>query len=224
MHILIVDDDTKIRDLLKKYLNKQGYQASAVESAEAADKLLKSMDFDVMILDVMMGGKDGISFARELRKTSNMPIIMLTARGSVDDRLMGLEAGVDDFIPKPFDPRELVLRIEAVMRRVVVSDVSVSVQKFGQFIYELNEGRLTHSGENVDLTRSERDIMNVLVQNFGQDVERDALTRAAHLDGEGSRAVDVQMTRLRKKIEQNPKEPMHLQTVRGVGYKLVNGS
>ncbi len=224
MHILIVDDDTKIRDLLKKYLIKQGYQVSAVESAEAAESLLKSMDFDVMILDVMMGGKDGISFAKEFRKTNDMPIIMLTARGSVDDRLKGLEAGVDDFVPKPFDPRELVLRIEAVMRRVVVEDQKVSVQKFGDFIYELIEGRLTHSGQIVELTRSERDILNILVQNFGKEVDRDELSRAAHLEGEGSRAIDVQMTRLRRKIESNPKQPTHLQTVRGVGYKLVNGS
>ena len=224
MHILIVDDDTKIRDLLKKYLIKQGYQASAVDSAEAAENLLKSMDFDVMILDVMMGGQDGISFAKKFRQTNDMPIIMLTARGSVDDRLLGLEAGADDFIPKPFDPRELVLRIEAVMRRVVSHDVKISVQKFGDFVYELTEGRLTKSGQIVDLTRAERDIMNVLVENFGQEVDRADLSQAAHLEGEGSRAMDVQMTRLRKKIETNPKQPVHLQTVRGVGYKLIDGS
>ena len=224
-HLLIVDDDERLRELLRKYLAQHGYQVTTAESAEMAESLLKSFDFDLIISDVMMGGKDGISFARDVRQQSQVPIIILTARGQVEDRIMGLEAGADDFIPKPFDPRELLLRIEAILRRVPSdSQPQRKIFKFGKFVFDRNDNKLMCFDERIDITRGEQDLLSALTSEMGRPISRDLLASKMNIDGENVRAVDVHVARLRKKIEDDPKQPLFIQTVRGQGYKLIDPS
>jgi len=232
-HLLVVDDDERIRGLLQKYLMRQGFLATAARDAAHARRLLQGLSFDLIVLDVMMPGEDGISLTAWLRTRSQVPVILLTARGEAQDRIAGLEAGADDYIPKPFEPRELVLRINAILRRAPRS--SATVQKpqvliLGRMRYEPESGELRDGNEPVRLTQTEGALMRLLAASPGQVVSREALVDNLGRDRAGGsgemtqeRAIDVQITRLRRKIEPDPKRPRFLQTVRGEGYMLTAG-
>jgi two-component system phosphate regulon response regulator OmpR len=222
-HLLIVDDDDRIRDLLKEYLTRNGFRVTAAASAEAAGRLLDTLDFDLVILDVMMPGEDGVSFARRLRAApgamGKAPILMLTARGETRDRIEGLSAGVDDYLAKPFEPQELLLRIEAILRRAGPRASDDAPLSLGRCRFDPVRGELTRDGEPVRLTEAEIDLLRTLARSAHAPVDRYTLARD-EADAAG-RAVDVQVTRLRRKIEDDPKTPRYLQTVRGVGYLLA---
>ncbi len=220
-HILIVDDDERIRTLLARYLTSQNYRVtSAEDAADAADKLA-SVSFDLLIVDVMMPGQNGFDFVQDLRKRGNaVPVILLTARGEAEDRIKGLETGADDYLPKPFEPRELTLRINAILKRAArPAPVSATVAtRFGDFSFDAVRGELKRGEESVPLTTGEAQLLRILARSPGQTVPRAALADPA-TTGE-SRAVDVQITRLRRKIEADPRNPRFLQTVWGEGYVL----
>jgi len=223
-HLLVVDDDDRIRELLKAYLARAGFRVSAANGGPAARKLLAALDFDLAVVDVMMPGEDGLSLTRWLREQrgglGRTPVLMLTARGEASDRIEGLKAGVDDYLAKPFEPEELLLRIGAILRRSEdrppATDGPLSL---GRCQFDPERGELTCDGEAVRLTEAEVFLMRELARTPHEAVERMALARGAS-DPSG-RAVDVQVTRLRRKIEDDPKAPRYLQTVRGVGYRLV---
>ncbi|MGE0595946.1 MAG: response regulator [Hyphomonadaceae bacterium] len=218
-HLLLVDDDDRIRDLLKKYLTKEGARVSAAPDAEGARNLLSSMDFDLLILDVMMPREDGFSLAESVRRSSNVPIVLLTARGMPEDRIKGLQIGADDYVAKPFEPAELALRINAILRRAIANrGEAPAVVQFGGFTFNTARGELTQDGAVVRLTEAEVALLRILAARPGETVSREDLARRT---GAGlERSVDVQVTRLRRKIEADPRAPIHLQTVRGVGYRL----
>lgn len=220
-HILIVDDDERIRTLLARYLTSQNYRVtSAEDAADAADKLA-SVSFDLLIVDVMMPGQNGFDFVQDLRKRGNaVPVILLTARGEAEDRIKGLETGADDYLPKPFEPRELTLRINAILKRAArPAPVSATIAtRFGDFSFDAVRGELKRGDEMVPLTTGEAQLLRILARSPGQTVPRAALADPATA-GE-SRAVDVQITRLRRKIEADPRNPRFLQTVWGEGYVL----
>ena len=225
-HILIVDDDERIRDLLKKFLSRNGYLVSVARDAGHASRLLASLAFDLMIVDVMMPGEDGFSFTRRIRDEVDAPILLLTARGETDDRITGLEAGADDYLPKPFEPRELLLRVAAILRRaapVVPESEPPKTLTLGETCYDILRGELTRGEEAVRLTSTEQALMRVFSRQPNEPVSRMRL--AEELGGNAGdvqeRAVDVQITRLRRKIERDPKNPRYLQTVRGAGYMLT---
>lgn len=231
-HLLIVDDDERIRTLLQRYLIRQGFIVTGARDAAQARRLLQGLAFDLIVLDVMMPGEDGISLTRFLRGTSAVPVILLTARGETPDRIAGLEAGADDYIPKPFEPRELVLRINAILRRAPHPEPAAFVPQvlmLGRMRYEVESGELRDGGEPVRLTQTEAAMMRLLAAQRGHVVSREALVdhlgRDRGIPGEATqeRAIDVQITRLRRKIEPDPKRPRYLQTVRGEGYMLVAG-
>jgi len=220
-HILVVDDDERIRTLLARYLTGQNYRVtSAEDAADAADKLA-SVSFDLLIVDVMMPGQNGFDFVQDLRKRGNaVPVILLTARGEAEDRIKGLETGADDYLPKPFEPRELTLRINAILKRAArPAPVPATVTtRFGDFSFDAVRGELKRGDETVPLTTGEAQLLRILARSPGQTVPRAALADPATA-GE-SRAVDVQITRLRRKIEADPRNPRFLQTVWGEGYVL----
>jgi two-component system phosphate regulon response regulator OmpR len=220
-HILVVDDDERIRTLLARYLTSQNYRVtSAEDGADAVDKLA-SVSFDLLIVDVMMPGQNGFDFVQELRKRGNaVPVILLTARGEAEDRIKGLETGADDYLPKPFEPRELTLRINAILKRAArPAPVSATIAtRFGDFSFDAVRGELKRGDEMVPLTTGEAQLLRILARSPGQTVPRAALADPATA-GE-SRAVDVQITRLRRKIEADPRNPRFLQTVWGEGYVL----
>ncbi|HYE47519.1 MAG TPA: response regulator [Caulobacter sp.] len=222
-HLLVVDDDDRIRDLLKQFLNRGGFRVTTASNAEAAERLLATLDFDLVILDVMMPGEDGMSFARRLRATAGptakAPILMLTARGETADRIEGLSAGVDDYLAKPFEPQELMLRIEAILRRAGPRASGETPLSLGRCRFDPVRGELTRDGTPVRLTEAEIDLLRTLAKAPHAPIDRYALARD-DADAAG-RAVDVQVTRLRRKIEDDPKTPRYLQTVRGVGYLLA---
>ncbi len=232
-HLLVVDDDERIRGLLQKYLIRQGFMVTAARDAAQARRLLQGLSFDLIVLDVMMPGEDGISLTAWLRKLSPVPVILLTARGEARDRIAGLEAGADDYIPKPFEPRELVLRINAILRRAPRPEATAhkpQVLILGQMRYEPESGELRDGNEAVRLTQTEGALMRLLAASQGQVVSREALVDHLGRDRGGAsgemtqeRAIDVQITRLRRKIEPDPKRPRYLQTVRGEGYMLTVG-
>ena len=217
-HILVVDDDNRIRMLLKRYLSKAGFRVSAARDAEEARRKMDGLAFDLLILDVMMPGEDGFALTRSLRQHNDVPIILLTAKGEAADRIEGLKTGADDYLPKPFEPEELVLRIEAIFRRLSATAPS-SVIEFGPYRYDLNRLILTNNGERVRLTTGEEALMTLLARRAGGTVSRYALSE--RISAQSERAVDVQITRLRRKIEDNPAEPDYLMTVRGQGYRLL---
>ncbi len=217
-HILVVDDDNRIRMLLKRYLSKAGFRVSAARDAEEARRKMDGLAFDLLILDVMMPGEDGFALTRSLRQHNDVPIILLTAKGEAADRIEGLKTGADDYLPKPFEPEELVLRIEAIFRRLSATAPS-SVIEFGPYRYDLNRLILTKNGERVRLTTGEEALMTLLARRAGGTVSRYALSE--RISAQSERAVDVQITRLRRKIEDNPAEPDYLMTVRGQGYRLL---
>ncbi len=218
-HILVVDDDARLASLLKKYLADNTYRVSVAENAEIAKKKMVGLSFDLVVLDRMMPGEDGLSLATAIRSghsvNKSVPILMLTAMAESSDRIDGLEAGVDDYLTKPFEPRELLLRIEAILRRAKQDNVSEI--KFGQFSFNIIRGELIREGQIVGLTSSEQVLLKSLATTPGVPVSRENLCLSSGAQG---RAVDVQITRLRRKIEEDPKLPRYLQTVRGEGYVL----
>ncbi|MFV0302226.1 MAG: response regulator [Paracoccus sp. (in: a-proteobacteria)] len=229
-HILIVDDDERIRSLLRRFLEKNGYFVSQARDAQQARRLLKGLEFDLIVLDVMMPGEDGFSLTRDLRRTIDTPILLLTARGETEDRISGLESGADDYLPKPFEPRELLLRIGAILRRIPV--VEAATPKFltlGMLRYDTEKGELWQGETPLRLTGTEQALLRRLAASRGQPVSRadliEDLGRGGATTGDegenSERAIDVQITRLRRKIEPDPREPRFLQTVRGTGYMLV---
>ncbi|MES1200118.1 MAG: response regulator [Pseudomonadota bacterium] len=219
-HLLLVDDDDRIRDLLKRYLAQAGARVSAAADAAGARKLVAAMDFDLLILDVMMPVEDGFSLAESVRKTSNVPIVLLTARGMPEDRIRGLQIGADDYVAKPFEPAELTLRINAILRRVTVNRADApEVVSFGPFAFNGVRNELTREGAIVRLTEAEAALLKLLAARPGDTITREELAKRTSAGLE--RSVDVQVTRLRRKIEADPRTPIYLQTVRGVGYRLA---
>ncbi len=224
-HLLVVDDDARLRELLRRYLTEQGFRVTVAEDAAAARARLGTMLFDAVVLDVMMPGDSGLVLTREIRAGSRMPILLLTAMGEPGDRVDGLEHGADDYLTKPFEPRELVLRLRNLVRRVAAAgareeEAPAPLLRFGPFLFDRSRQVLSREGEPVRLTQVEGALLLALSERPGEAVEREALAETA-LVGGGARAVDVQMTRLRRKVEPDPKYPRWLQTVRGTGYRLV---
>lgn len=225
-HILIVDDDERIRTLLQKFLSRNGYWVTAARDAAHARRLLAGLEFDLIVLDVMMPGEDGLTLTRSLRETLTTPILLLTAKGEASERILGLEAGADDYLSKPFEPKELVLRINAILRRVPVEQPSVEVPKtlqLGPVRYDVTRGELWEGDTLIRLTATESTLMRIFSASPHSPISRSKLVEDLGRDNDQSqeRAVDVQITRLRRKIEADPKSPRYLQTVRGAGYMLA---
>ena len=225
-HLLIVDDDERIRTLLQKFLMRAGFLVSGARDAAHARRLLAGLDFDLIVMDVMMPGETGVDLTRAVRETSQVPIMLLTAKGETEDRIAGLEAGADDYLAKPFEPKELLLRINAILRRmpeVVAEDVKPKVLGLGSFQYDIERGELWQGEMLVRLTATETQLMKIFSGAVGDAISRVALVEALGRDqGQAQeRAIDVQITRLRRKIERDPKQPRYLQTVRGAGYMLA---
>ncbi len=219
-HLLVVDDDRRIRDLLSRFLAGEGYRVSTAETAADARSRLKGLSFDLLILDVMMPGESGFDLAKAIRGDSNVPILMLTARDAAESRIKGLEMGADDYLSKPFEPRELSLRIANILKRAQpAAPQPVESVRFGPFVYHLARGELRKGDEIIRLTDREREMLRVLAGSPGETVTR--LTLAGNGGSVSERAVDVQVNRLRRKIELNPANPLFVQTVRGIGYRLV---
>ena len=216
-HILVVDDDSRIRDLLARYLQDHGFRVTTAVDAASARATMRSLAFDLLILDVMMPQESGLDFARSLRAESHVPILMLTARAEPEQRIEGLETGVDDYLAKPFEPRELLLRVGNVLRRGGAAKQTGEV-RMGEFVFHVSRGELKREGETVRLTERERELLRYFAQRPGMPVSRHELAKDA--DSGGERAVDVQINRLRRKIEHDPANPVYLQTVRGKGYIL----
>ena len=218
-HLLGVDDDRRIRSLLSRFLSERGFRVSVAADAAEARRILVGLDFDLMIVDVMMPGETGLDLTRSLSAIRDIPILMLTARSETDDRILGLEAGAEDYLAKPFDPRELLLRVNNILKRGNVSPIQkVEHVRFGPFTFSLSRRELKRGTEIIRLTEREQDIMVHFAQKAGDTIHRQDL-----LGGEadvGERTVDVQINRLRRKIESDPANPLWLQTVRGIGYRL----
>ncbi|MGB0671223.1 MAG: response regulator [Rhodospirillales bacterium] len=219
-HILVVDDDDRIRTLLQQYLSRNGFMVTSAEDAGDAEAKLRLLDFDLMVLDRMMPGLSGADFARRLRETSDLPILMLTAMGEADERIEGLEAGADDYLPKPFEPKELLLRIRAILKRKPQASSDQAPLHLGGLVFDPKRGELLEDGQPLRLTEQEAALLGVLAKSPGTAFTREALIERTGMSG-GDRAVDVQVTRLRRKIEADPRAPRYLQTLRGKGYSLI---
>jgi two-component system, OmpR family, phosphate regulon response regulator OmpR len=221
-HLLVVDDDRRIRVLLSRFLHGEGYRVSTADTATEARAKLEGLKFDLLILDVMMPGESGFDFARTIRVSSTVPILMLTARDEAESRIMGLEIGADDYLAKPFEPRELSLRVANILKRAKPPSAPPAESvRFGQFVFHLARGELRRGEEVIRLTDREREMLRVLTTSAGETVPRQAL--AGNGEAVSERTVDVQVNRLRRKIERDPGNPLIVQTVRGVGYRLVAG-
>jgi len=239
-HILVVDDDQRLRELLRKYLSENGYVVLTAEDAKDARAKLALLAFDLIVLDLMMPGESGLEFAADYRKRSDVPILMLTAMGETEDRIRGLEAGADDYLTKPFEPRELLLRVNAILKRTPRADEGGSTTReitMGVAHFDVERGTLSINGKPLRLTSQEVQLLKVLAERPGQTLSREELMertggaqsgsgpagagQAGAGYAGGGRAVDVQVTRLRRKIEPDPKLPRYLQTVRGKGYVLL---
>ena len=219
-HVLVVDDDQKIRDLLRRYLSDHGFRVTPAANAAAARAAMRGLSFDIILLDVMMPGENGLDLARDLKSTMSVPILMLTARSESDDRIAGLEVGVDDYLPKPFEPRELLLRLQNILRRgrAPAPGGNNDEVRMGAFVFYISRGELKKDEETIKLTERERDLLRQFAQRPGTPIQRHELSSD---DTTGSeRAIDVQINRLRRKIEADPSNPVYLQTVRGKGYIL----
>jgi two-component system phosphate regulon response regulator OmpR len=223
-HVLVVDDDRRLRDLLARFLGEHGYRVTTAASAAEARAKSESFVFDALVLDVMMPGESGFDFARRVRTDSRVPILMLTARADPADRVTGLEIGADDYLPKPFEPRELILRLGNILRRApepaAPAPSPAEPIRFGAFAFRLDRGELRRDGELIRTTEREREILTILGHRPSDNVPREELA-GGNGGGANERTVDVQINRLRRKIEVDPANPMYLQTVRGVGYRLV---
>jgi two-component system phosphate regulon response regulator OmpR len=223
-HVLVVDDDRRLRELLARFLSEQGYRVTTAASANEARVKGEMLVFDAIVLDVMMPGETGFDFARRLRTESSVPILMLTARANPADRVTGLEIGADDYLPKPFEPRELVLRLGNILKRSAASEATPAEApresvSFGPFVFRFDRGELRRDSEVIRITDREREILAILGQRAGANVAREELAGGG--SGLNERTVDVQINRLRRKIEVDPANPAFLQTVRGVGYRLL---
>ena len=225
-HLLIVDDDERIRNLLQKFLIRNGFLVSVARDAAHARRILLGLDFDLIVMDVMMPGEDGVSLTRHLRETRTTPVLLLTAKGETEDRILGLEAGADDYLGKPFEPKELLLRINAILRRAPVVEQAMTLPKvmnLGEVRYDVDRGEMWMGSGRVRLTATENQLMRIFSSNPSKPLSRTRLVEELGRDGGQAqeRAVDVQITRLRRKIENNPKQPRYLQTIRGAGYMLA---
>jgi len=225
-HVLIVDDDERIRGLLQKFLARHGYWVTPARDAAHARKLLAGLEFDLIVIDVMMPGEDGFTFTKSLRETLDTPIMLLTAKGDTDDRIVGLEAGADDYLSKPFEPKELLLRMNAVLRRVPKTEEVKEVPKtlhLGEIRYDISRGEMWNGEDMIRLTATESALMRIFCAKVNEPISRGQLVQdLGRDDGRAQeRAIDVQITRLRRKIEADPKQPRYLQTVRGAGYMLA---
>lgn len=223
-HILVVDDDRRLRDLLKRYLSQNGFLVTAVQNAAEAEDMLKNMEFDIMVLDVMMPGISGLDLAKKLRGgKKQVPILLLTAKDTPDDRIAGLEHGADDYLTKPFEPRELVLRLQSILRRTGAVPQQTAPMpsrvEFGGFSFDIKRGELLRETKPVALTSAEISLLTTLAENAHSAMSREQLVQICAIEG-GERAIDVQVTRLRRKIEEDPGFPRYLQTIRGRGYVL----
>lgn len=222
--ILVVDDDTRLRNLLSKYLSENNFEVVAAKDSMEARQILQTRNFDILVVDVMMPNENGIELTKFIRQSSKVPILILTAKGDLEDRISGLEAGADDYMPKPFEPKELLLRINNILKRVSQNSPTTTsfneenICKFGDFIFNFTDSRLKKNGEFIHITESEAKILAILCRNLGNIIERKKLSElCGDID---ERSVDVQITRLRRKIETNPKQPNFLQTARNQGYIL----
>jgi len=221
-HILVVDDDTRLRMLLQRFLRESGFLVSVADGAKSARERLKEYLFDILIVDIMMPDETGLEFLQSFRKTSDLPVIMLTAMGETGDRIFGLECGADDYLPKPFEPKELVLRIKAVLKRAKINKAQAMDRlSLGDYSFDLSTKELLDlNGDVVHITPVEQSLLYVMGQKMGQIFSRESLAEILGA-GQSSRSIDVQITRLRKKIEKDSKNPRYLQTVRGKGYILL---
>ncbi|PPB82486.1 two-component system phosphate regulon response regulator OmpR [Albidovulum inexpectatum] len=229
IHLLVVDDDERLRSLLRKFLVRNGFLVTTARDGAHARRLLDGLEFDLIVLDVMMPGEDGISLTRDLRTRLATPILLLTAKGEADDRISGLEAGADDYLPKPFEPRELVLRINAILRRTpsIAEPARPKMLSLGPVRYDVERGELWRGDSPIRLTATEAALMRIFAARPDQPLSRSQLVEElGRVTGRGEtgqaqeRAVDVQITRLRRKLETDPRQPRYLQTVRGSGYML----
>jgi two-component system phosphate regulon response regulator OmpR len=224
-HVLVIDDDARLRDLLAKFLTKNSFMVSSAADAAEARRHLAAFQFDLLVVDVMMPGESGLALTKSIRDNSvgangKIPILMLTAMGETRDRIAGLETGVDDYMSKPFEPRELVLRVNSILRRAPPVEMSGAMElRFGECRYDLARQTLTRGGEPVHLTAGEAELLNILARSVGTPVDRSMLATSGE-EGANPRTIDVQVTRLRRKIEPDPRQPRYLQTVRGTGYLL----
>ena len=216
-HILVVDDDDGIRDLVKQYLGKNNYLVTTAKSAEDAFEKIKIIKFDLIVLDIMMPGKTGLEFTSENKNKIDTPIILLTAKGEPSDRVEGLEIGADDYLPKPFEPKELILRINNILNKTKIED-SKRIIEFGNIKMDLNKMFIYKNEENLKINNTEKIILEKMINSPGKIFKREEIGNLIDLDKE--RSIDVIITRLRKKIEENPKSPKYLQTIRGEGYVL----
>jgi two-component system phosphate regulon response regulator OmpR len=220
-HLLVVDDDRRIRVLLLRFLLLEGYRVTTADTAADARAKLASLSFDLLIVDVMMPGESGLALVQDLRARSNVPILMLTARVEAQSRIEGLSAGADDYLGKPFEPKELALRVASILRRTrPPAGAAIEAVRFGDFTFHLSRGELKRGDNVIRLTDREREMLRLLAATPGQTVSRQAL--AGNSGSIGERAIDVQVNRLRRKIEHDPTNPLLVQTVRGVGYRLVS--
>jgi len=216
-HILIVDDDDGIRLLVKKYLNENNFLVTTAQNAEDATEKVKIIKFDLIILDIMMPGKSGLEFIEENKKKLDTPIILLTAKGEADERIKGLEIGADDYLPKPFEPRELILRINNIIKKTKKND-QIRIIKFENVEIDLNKHVILKDDKKYKINNTEKKILEKMINNPGKTFSREDIGILIELDKE--RSIDVIITRLRKKIEKDPKNPKFLQTIRGAGYVL----
>tara|TARA_B100001769_G_C21816933_1_gene444259 strand:- start:6 stop:683 length:678 start_codon:yes stop_codon:yes gene_type:complete len=216
-HILVVDDDDGIRELVKQFLNKNNYLVTTAKSSEDALDKVKIIKFDLIVLDIMMPGKSGLEFTNENKKKLDTPIILLTAKGEASDRVEGLEIGADDYLAKPFEPKELILRINNILNKTKTEDLKRIIE-FGSIKIDLNKLFIYRNQQNLKINNTEKIILEKMINSPGKIFQREEIGRLIDLDKE--RSIDVIITRLRKKIEENPKSPKYLQTIRGEGYVL----
>ena len=221
-HILVVDDDARLRSLLQSYLGQQGFRVTAAPSAHAARQMMAGLTFDALVVDVMMPGETGLVFVKALRDVAGrVPVLMLSALAETGDRIAGLSSGSDDYLAKPFEPQELLLRLQSLLRRTMMQEAVIDEVGFGPFSFRLSSGELSKDGLPIRTTSREKDILRLLVKAEGRAVSRAALAGEASVDA--TRKIDVQINRLRQKIEDDPANPRFLQTIRGQGYALVTG-
>lgn len=223
-HLLVVDDDARLRRLLQRYLTEHGYHVTTAADAKEARAALRNFAFDLMVLDVMLPGQDGVSLTAELRLEADLPILLLTALGETEHRVNGLAAGADDYLVKPFDPRELLLRIATILRRASPAPPPGSQPlRFGPFVFDCRSQELWRGEERIHLTDAERSLLHILAEQPGLAVTRQQLGRRSRISG-SDRAIDTQIARLRRKLEADPRRPRYLLTKRGEGYVLRPGS
>ena len=218
IHILIVDDDDKIRDLLKQYLKNNNFFVSTAINASDAEEKLKIVKFDLAIIDIMMPGKDGLQLTKEIRENIDLPIILLTAKGEAEDRVRGLELGAEDYLPKPFEPKELLLRIKNVIKRIKKDNHIINVIKIGKANINIKKMEIQKDRKIIKINASEKILLENMISSAGKIFSREEISKITNLTQE--RSIDVLVTRLRQKIEPDPKNPKYLQTVRGTGYVL----